>query len=112
MFTLAFFWKKVKIMRYAIIEEDLGFFLGSFQKFGVFAKTDVFGLYKAYSFDSEEEARDFIKEYLGKDRGEWSVIGINTNEKYIDVVSLLKSGYGKYTHQMMDGIPMTSVEIH
>jgi hypothetical protein len=99
-------------MRYAIVEEDLGFFLGAFQKFGVFAKTDVFGLHKAFSFDSEEEANAFINEYLGRDRGVWSVVWIETNDKYIDIIDLLKSGYGKYTHQMMDGIAMISTSIH
>lgn len=99
-------------MRYAIIEEDLGFFLGAFQKFGVFAKTDLFGLHKAYSFKTEEEANKFIGEYLGKDRGYWLVVSIDTDEKYIDVVDLLKSGYGKYTHNMVDSLPMTNQEVH
>ena len=99
-------------MRYAIIEEDLGFFLGAFQKYGVFAKTNVFGLHKAYSFNTEEEANEFIKEYLGDDRGDWIVVAIDTDEKYIGVVQLLKSGYDKYTHQMIDGIPMINLEIH
>ena len=79
-------------MRYAIIEEDLGFFLGAFQKFGVFAKTDVFGLHKAFGFDSEEDADTFIDEYLGRDRGDWLVVGIDTSDKYIDIVDLIKSG--------------------
>jgi hypothetical protein len=99
-------------MRYAIIEEDLGFFLGAFQKYGVFAKTDVFGLSKAYSFKTEDEANGFVEEYLGKDRGDWLIVGINTDEKYIDVVHLLKCGYDKYTHQMIDALPMISTLIH
>jgi hypothetical protein len=99
-------------MRYAIIEENLGFFLGAFQKFGVFAKTDLFGLHKAYSFKTEEKANEFVNEYLGKDRGDWSVVSIDTNEKYIDVVHLLKSGYGRYTHNMVDSLPMTNREVH
>jgi hypothetical protein len=99
-------------MRYVIIEEDLGFFLGAFQKFGVFAKTDIFGFHKAYSFKTETEANEFVKEYLGEDRGDWFVVSIETNEKYVDVVQLLKGGYGKYTHQMVDNIPMINLEIH
>ena len=99
-------------MRYAIVEEDLGFFLGAFQKFGVFAKTDVFGLHKAFGFESEEEANRFINEYLGRDRGDWSVVSVKTNDKYIDVIDLLKNGYSKYTHNMADSIPMVSNSIH
>jgi hypothetical protein len=99
-------------MRYTVIEEDLGFFLGAFQKFGVFAKTDVFGLSKAYSFHNEEEANEFIDEYLGRDRGDWKVVAIDTENKYIDVIDLLKNGYSKYTHNMADSIPMISSSIH
>ena len=99
-------------MRYAIIEEDLGFFLGAFQKYGVFAKTDTFGLSKAFAFDEEKEANSFIDEYLGRDRGDWNVVGIETDDKHIDVVDLIKSGYEKYTHQMIDSLPMQSFEIH
>lgn len=99
-------------MRYAVVEEELGFFLGAFQKFGVFAKTDVFGLNKAYSFRTEEEANEFIDEYLGRDRGDWFVVAINTDNKYIDVIDLLKNGYGKYTHNMMDNLSMTSMQVH
>jgi hypothetical protein len=99
-------------MRYAIAEEDLGFFLGAFQKFGVFAKTDVFRLHKAFGFDSEEDANVFINEYLGRDRGDWLVVSIDTDDKYINVVDLLKSGYDKYTHQMIDGLTMTNIQVH
>lgn len=99
-------------MRYTVIEEDLGFFLGAFQKFGVFAKTDVFGLSKAYSFRSEKEANEFIDEYLGRDRGDWKVLEVDTEDRYIDVVELLKRGYGEYTHNMMDSVPMISNNIH
>lgn len=99
-------------MRYAIIEEELGFFLGAYEKFGVFAKTDIFGLDKAYGFESREDADEFIDEYLGRDRGDWFVVEINTDNKYIDVIELLKSGYGEYTHSMADNLPMTNFEIH
>jgi hypothetical protein len=99
-------------MRYAIVEEDLGFFLGAFEKFGVFAKTDVFGLHKAFSFDSEREANRFIDEYLGRSRGDWAVVSIDTKDKYVNVVDLLKSGHDKYTHKMMDGLAMTNIQVH
>src|SRR6056300_1420736 len=99
-------------MKYAIIEEDLGFFLGSYEKYGIFAKTYALGLYKAYGFDTERDAKKFINRSLGKDRGEWLVVSIDTEDKYIDVVDLVKSGYGDYTHNMIDNIPMTNFQVH
>jgi hypothetical protein len=99
-------------VKYVIIEEDLGFFLGSFQKFGLFAKNDVLGISKAITFDSEQEANDYINEYLGRERGDWKIVTIDTNETYVSVVDLIKNGYEKYTHKMVDSLPMVSTQIH
>jgi hypothetical protein len=99
-------------MKYAIAEEDLGFFLGAFQKYGIFAKNDVIGLSKAIAFDTEDEANLYIDDFLGRDRGDWKVIPVETNEEYVSVVYLVKNGYGKYTHKMIDFIPMTSTTMH
>lgn len=99
-------------MRYTIAEENLGFFLGAFKNHGVFAKNDIFGLSKAFSFDTKQDAEDFINEYMHPSKKNFFVIEIETNEKYIDVTELLKNGYAKYTHCMIDSIPMISTEIH
>ena len=85
-------------MRYTIVEEDLGFFLGALKNYGIFAKNDIFGLSKAFSFETRQDAEEFIE--------------IETDEKYIDVTDLLRRGYSKYTHGMMDSIEMISTEIH
>ncbi len=99
-------------MRYTIAEEDLGFFLGAFKNHGVFAKNDVFGLSKAFSFETKRDAQEFIDEYMNGDEKNFFVIEIATNDKYIDVTELLKNGYAKYTHAMIDSIQMISTEIH
>lgn len=99
-------------MKYAIAEEELGFFLGAFQKFGIFAKNDVLGLSKAIAFDTKEEANDYIDEYLGRDRGDWNVVPVDTKGEYVDAIYLIKNGYHQYTHKMMDALPMTSTLIH
>tara|TARA_B110000977_G_scaffold201814_1_gene298898 strand:+ start:3624 stop:3923 length:300 start_codon:yes stop_codon:yes gene_type:complete len=99
-------------MRYTIAEENLGFFLGAFKNQGVFAKTDVFGLSKAISFSTKEEAEEFIDDHMYKAKEEWLVIGIETDSKFVHVVDLLKNGYHQYTHNMVDSIEMSSTEIH
>lgn len=99
-------------MKYTIVEEELGFFLGAFQKFGIFAKNDVLGLSKAIAFDTEKEANEYINDYLGRERGEWKIIPVETEYEYVDAAYLIKNGYGKYTHKMMDSLPMTSTLIH
>lgn len=99
-------------MRYTIAEEDLGFFLGVFKKYGVFAKNDVFGLSKVFSFETRQDAEEFIDEYMDESKKNFFIIEIETDEKYIDVTDLLRRGYSKYTHGMMDSIEMISTEIH
>lgn len=99
-------------MRYTIAEEELGFFLGAYEKYGVFAKTDVFGISKAFSFDTKEQAEEFILECLNGKSKNWKILEVSTKDKYVDVIDLLKSGYDKYTHQMMDNLPVPCETIH
>jgi len=95
-------------MKYAIVEERLGFFLGSYERYGLFAATDPSGIPKAYGFSSEKAAAKYIKEFLDPQKGNWKVVSIDTDseDEYIDVIDLIKSGYSKYTHNMAMGLPM------
>jgi hypothetical protein len=99
-------------MRYTIVEEDLGFFLGALKNYGIFAKNDIFGLSKAFSFETRQDAEEFIADWMDTNEKDFLIIEIETDEKYIDVTDLLRRGYSKYTHGMMDSIEMISTEIH
>lgn len=99
-------------MRYTIAEEELGFFLGSYEKYGVFAKTDVFGISKAFSFDTKKEAEEFLLEFLNAETKKWKILEVDAPDKYVNVVDLIKSGYDKYTHKMMDNLEVPSDAIH
>lgn len=101
-------------MKYAIVEERLGFFLGSYEKYGLFAATDPSGIPKAYGFSSEKDATEYIKEFLNPRKGNWKVVSVETdnNDNYIDVIDLIKGGYSEYTHNMAMGLPMQSLAIH
>jgi hypothetical protein len=99
-------------MRYIVAEEELGVFLGAFKNHGVFAKTDIFGISKAFSFKTEEDAKGFIDDYAGEKKDTWKIIEIKTNSKYVGVIDLIKNGHEKYTHGMIDSIHMYSTELH
>jgi hypothetical protein len=99
-------------MRYTIVEEDLGFFLGALKNYGIFAKNDIFGLSKAFSFETRQDAEEFIADWMDTNEKDFLIIEIETNEKYIGVTELLKNGHGKYTHTMMNSIEMISTELH
>ena len=107
-------------MRYVIVDRKEGVFLGTHIDdtvdpegivFVLWSKDNVFSCSKAYSFDNKSEAEMFAETTLRR----WplaQVAAVKSDEKYVDVVDLLKAGYGKYTHDMVDHIPMASDTIH
>jgi len=103
-------------LRYVILDRREGVFLGTHIDhsrdvdegddivYVLWAKDNVFSVTKAYSFQKQEEARLFADTTLRR----WpkaKVVGIHTDDKYVDVVDLLKQGYGEYTYDMVDCIP-------
>ena len=107
-------------MRYVIVDRKEGVFLGTHIDdsldpdgvvFVLWAKDNVFSCSKAYSFEDATEARMFADTTLRR----WplaQVKRINTKEKYVDVVDLLKEDLGQYTFDMVDCIPMMNENIH
>ena len=107
--------------RYIIVSDTMGAFLGTHlsslfgedsKMFVLFAKTDIFGIYKAASFETKEEAKIYIKDYLSKRFDDLKILEIYTEDKYISVVHLIKAGYSEYTHMMVDNLPMISEDYH
>ena len=78
----------------------------------MFAKTDVFGISKAFSFDTKKEAEEFLLEFSNAETKKWKILEVDTQDKYVDVVDLIKSGYNEYTHKMMDNLEVPSYAIH
>lgn len=108
-------------MRFMIADEEEGLFLGTYinsmaedkpRMSAIFARTDIFGIRKATSFETQEDAQLYIDEFLSKRYDNLLVIVMHTDEKYIDVVDIIKAGHERYTHLMMDNIPMQSELIH
>jgi hypothetical protein len=108
-------------MRYVILDPQHGIFLGThtskaFDPSGsilsLWSRYNVFALTRAYSFDTKHEASMYLDHYLYEDFPDCFVATVNTDEKYIDVVDLLKCGLGSFTYDMMDGLPMQNQSIH
>lgn len=109
-------------MRYMIADEDFGVFLGTHMStplaeeksklYAIFARNEMFGIYKATSFDNEEDAKIYIDEFLSKGFDKLRILPIESKEKYICASKIIKAGYEKYTHDMMDNMPMLSEDIH
>lgn len=99
-------------MRYLIVEKERGLFLGIYHSLLIFAKNNIFPIVKVPSFNSEDEAMQFIASTLSKEGLDCGVIIVNSKEKYVNIVDVIKAGYSEYTHDLIDNIPMISEKIH
>lgn len=99
-------------MRYLIVEKDLGLFLGVYQNIFIFAKDNFFPIIKSPGFNSVEDAEYYIAKYFPKENRKYGVISIDTSDKYVNVVDVLRAGYEEYVYNMIDFIPMPSGAIH
>lgn len=99
-------------MRHIIIEKDLGLFLGYYKGLFLFAKESVLPVTKAPSYDTIEEAEYYISQYLPKKDKKYGVITINSKDRYVTVVEIIKQGYSDYTHSMIDYLPMLTETMH
>lgn len=112
-------------MRYILVDDEAGIFLGA-HKIPIFGDPKAvegylifsnynamdFQITKAYSFDSIRDALLYANTFLIKDFPDLYVEQINTEDKYVDVVDLIKSGFGAHTHSMIDHLDMPSNLIH
>jgi len=108
-------------MRYVIIDDKMGVFLGthrlpvsygSFRIFRIFSENDMYGISRAFSFDNKKEAFNYMQSFLLKDYPHCRIVEIPGDGKYVDVVDLIKAGYGRYTEGMWDSLPMANDTIH
>ena len=99
-------------MRYLIIEKEKGLFLGAFRQIYIFAKGNIFSIVRAPSFDTENEAMAYIARVFDGDGGEYGVIAIDAKDKYVSIIDVIKQGYGAFTHELIDLLPMISESVH
>lgn len=121
--------------RYVIIDDKNGVFLGTYtmadfkskieeefledheyieptdldKSFALFAKDNPFLVPRACSFETKEEAKQFISDSFGNTAGKLnlSLEPVSTGSHYPNVVELIKSNLGYTTFDMLDGL-----EIH
>lgn len=105
-------------MRYIILDPKEGIFLGTREhpetgKYGMlFSSNNLFEITKATCWDTKEDAERYMNRYMKAACPFCYVVGIDSNDDYVDIVDIIKSGYGDYAHDMADFIPMHSNSIH
>lgn len=120
---------KSDMNKYVIIDPEDGVFLGTTGRdtaeafidvpkgarvIALFSGNNIFDLTKAAAFFSERDANEYMKAYIKRSSSGAFIAKIESDSKepYVDVIDLIKSGYGEYTHDMVDAIPMLSQHIH
>jgi hypothetical protein len=78
----------------------------------IFSKNDMFGISRAYSFDTKKDAFKYMQAFLIEDYPLCKIVEIESSGQYVDVIDLIKSGYTQYTHDMVDALPMDNETIH
>lgn len=100
-------------MRYIIVDEKRGVFLGAYKQYALFARNDMLGSTKAFSFTTHSEAEEYIENALaGYKDGVYAIIEIDAKNKYVRVEDIVRQGYGRYTHYLIDNLPMPSESFH
>ena len=99
-------------MRYVIVHESQGIFIGIYETIPIFAKTDPIGFTYACSFKTEKDAYGFMETYLPKLLDKVSYVPVDTESKNPSITELLKLGLKDHTYLMMDYLYMPSVKIH
>lgn len=101
-------------MRYLIVEKERGLFLGAYKQYFLFARNNIFPIVRAPSFESLEDAEYYIAAHLKKEEDDrtYGVIEVESKDRYVGIIDILKAGYKEYTHELIDFLPMQSEAIH
>lgn len=99
-------------MKYLIVEKEKGVFLGAYRSIHLFAKDNIFPIIKAPSFDTQQLAEFYIAQTFSGDGLQYGVIEIDSKDKYVSLVEIIKQGYAEYTHDLIDNLPMISEKFH
>jgi hypothetical protein len=112
------------MMRYIIIDPEEGVFLGThgtpIPSQGVrivplFSKQNIFEITKAASFPSKTAANTYLNKYLKTSCPKAFIAPIESKDsktEFVDVIDIVKSGYGEYAEGMVEAIPMDNRSIH
>ena len=109
--------------KYVILDYDLGVFLGSYtsdffeepkekardgvpKMYGLFASNNPFGITRAFAFDTIDEANEYIGQFFPKDTAlHLHIVPVaGSQEQYVELAELCKSGLSEYTYDMLDGM--------
>lgn len=115
--------------KYIIIDPEDGVFLGTTGRdaaesyidvprgariIALFSNNNIFDLTKAAAFRSENDAKDYMDAYIKRPHSNAFIADVESDSKdpYVDVIDIIKSGYGEYVEDMIDAMPMPNQFYH
>lgn len=104
-------------MRHIIIDPDEGVFLGTkgerdMRIMAMFSAHNILEVTKCVSFNSYEEANAYYHTYLKNMSPSAFIVPIECDSEFVDIVDIVKAGYGSYACDMIDALPMPNERIH
>jgi len=115
--------------KYIIIDPESGIFLGTAKNdelelldvppgtkiVALFSSNNVFEITKAVAFFTKEDAEEYINIYI-KRRCPYAFVGeiesSDDESNYVDIVDIVKAGYGDHAWDMIDYLPLISDSLH
>ena len=107
-------------MRYIIVDPEEGIFLGTRgdpdrRRIGmIFSSNNLFELRKACSWRTHAAAHDYLEHHIRHICPSAFIADVEVNNKneFVDVIDIIKSGYGDYTFELFDAIPVENHTVH
>jgi len=99
--------------RYILICSQRGVFLGCDSHYAYFSRYNPLEAWRAASFSSAEAALEFCKETLTQMPGcTFSVGEVETKDKYVSVVDMIRAGYADAVGDMFMHLPTGRPGVH
>jgi hypothetical protein len=94
--------------------ETRGIYLGVYLGYALFSNSPMAFSSKAIRFDTEADIRDFFVKTLPILASEIVALSVETtsDNHYVDVIEIIKSGHTKHTERMVENLPMLNETIH
>ena len=97
-------------MRYLLVKEEKGIFIGTVQGYAIFSNNDVFGYNNAITFEETEEIRKAFEATIPD--VQFKFLPIDIDKKYASHAEMARQGYGKYLEKMLEHAPAASDKFH
>lgn len=117
------------ITKHIIIDSEAGIFLGTAKNdeveyfdvppgtkiVALFSSNNILDITKAVGFFTKDEAEDYLNVYLKRFARTAFIVPIydcDDKSPYVDIIDIVKAGYGEHAWDMIDAMPMPNQYFH